>query len=58
MNFDFVWKVLLAVIVFVVIGNSLQPLLAPLYPPFGTVGVVALYLVALAWLIGLLPSKN
>jgi len=57
MNFDFVWKLLLAVIVFVIINTTLQPLLVPLFAPFGSVAVVALYLGALGWLIGLLPQK-
>jgi len=57
MNLEFVSKLLVAIVALVVIGTLITPVLTPILPPFGAIGVVALYLGALGWLLGLLPTK-
>lgn len=49
-------KILLAIIAFVVINQYLQPLLIPLAPPFGIIILIVLYLIVLAWLLGVIPN--
>ena len=51
-----VYKILLAIIAFVIIAKFITPLLLPLFPPFGLIAVIILYLVVLGWLLGVLPS--
>lgn len=49
-------RILLAIIAFVVINQYLQPLLVGLASPLGTIILIILYLIVLAWLLGVIPN--
>lgn len=55
MNWNLIWKILLAIVGIIVITVYLQPLLIPLAPPFGVIILIVLYIGVVAWLFGLLP---
>jgi hypothetical protein len=52
---NLVYKIIIAIVAFVVIGTLISPLLIGILPPFGLIVVVLLYVGVLAWLIGLVP---
>lgn len=49
---DLIYKIILAIIGFVIIHQFITPLLVPLFPPFGLICVILLYIAILAWLFG------
>lgn len=49
-------RLLLAILAFVVIAKYIAPLLVTLAPPFGVIILIILYLIVLAWLLGLIPN--
>ncbi len=53
---NIILRILLAIIAFVVINQYLQPLLVGLAAPFGVIILIVLYLIVLAWLLGVIPN--
>ena len=53
---ELIVKLILAIIAIVVIHTYLQPLLVGLATPFGVIILIILYLIVLAWLLGIIPN--
>lgn len=50
-----IYKIIIVIVALVVIATLLQPLLIGLYPPFGLIILILLYLGVIGWLLGILP---
>lgn len=49
---DIIYKLLIAIVAMVVIGNYLKPLLVGFFPPFGVIILIALFVGVVLWLMG------
>lgn len=52
---NIIWKILLAILGIIVISQFLTPLLTALFPPFGVIILIVLYVLVVAWLLGFVP---
>ncbi len=49
---DLIYKIILAIVIVIVIGNYLKPLLIGFFPPFGIVILIVMFVAVIAWLMG------
>lgn len=52
MNWDIIVKIFLAILGVIVISQYIAPLLTGLFPPFGLIILIVLYIGVVAWLFG------
>ncbi len=52
-----VWKILITIIAVIVTQKYIAPLLMPLFPPFGVIALIVLYIVILLFVLGKLTPQ-
>lgn len=48
-------KIIISIVAFIAIAKLIAPLLLPVFPPFGLIVIILLYIAVVAWLLGWTP---
>lgn len=52
LNWPLIWKIIIAIVAIVIVSQFLSTLLIALFPPFGLIILVIVYLAIIGWLLG------